>query len=161
LTSIVLSAPELLPEESESATAPNRMFIALLALIGTLLSAYLSAYKLGLFGTILCGTGGCDTVQNSPWAVFLGVPVPFIGFAGYCALLVLSLLGLQPRFSKDRSLAGVLLAGATIGLLFTAYLTYLEAAVIHAWCRWCLGSAAIATLIFIAALPELRRMRRS
>ena len=35
-------------------------------------------------------------------------------------------------------------------MLFTAYLTGLELFVIHAVCRWCLGSAAIiVTLIFI------------
>jgi uncharacterized membrane protein len=158
---LVAPAPEQLHDDVAEAAPPNRMMIALLALLGLLLSGYLSAYKLGLFGTIVCGTGGCDTVQNSPWAVFLGVPVPFIGFAGYAALFVLALVGLQPRFVTSRRLATLLLAGATIGLLFTAYLTYLEAAVIHAWCRWCLGSAAIATLVFLAALPELRNLRRA
>ena len=157
---MVVAAPQLRDEVSVPA-APNRMILALLSLIGVLVSAYMSAYKLELFGTILCGTGGCETVQNSPWAVFLGVPVPFIGFFGYGALFVLSLLALQPRFATNRGVAMLLLAGATVGLLFSAYLSYLEFAVIHAWCRWCIGSAVIATLIFLAALPELRRMRSS
>jgi uncharacterized membrane protein len=160
LTTVVSAAPQL-QEELPASGATNRMLIALLALIGLLLSAYLSAYRLGLFGTIVCGAGGCETVQNSPWAVFLGVPVPFIGFFGYGALFVVSLLALEPAFAADRRLAAVLLAGGTIGFLFTAYLTYLEYAVIHAWCRWCIASAAIATLIFLAALPELRRVRSS
>jgi uncharacterized membrane protein len=157
----MVSAPPRPQEETSASAATNRMLITLLALIGLLLSAYLSAYKLGLFGTIVCGAGGCETVQNSPWAVFLGVPVPFIGFFGYGGLFVLSLLGLQPAFADDRRLAVLLLAGASVGFLFTGYLTYLEYAVIHAWCRWCIASAVIATLIFLAALPELRRMRRS
>jgi uncharacterized membrane protein len=147
--------------EETAAPAPNRMGIALLALIGILISAYMSAYKLGLFGTITCGTGGCETVQNSPWAVFMGVPVPYIGLAGYGLLFGLAMAGLQPRLADDRRIAALLAAGATVGLAFSAYLTYLEAAVIHAWCRWCIGSAVLAALIFIAALPELRRMRRS
>jgi uncharacterized membrane protein len=155
---MVSAAPEL-QEETPASSATNRMLITVLALLGLLLAAYLSAYKLGLFGTIVCGAGGCETVQNSPWAVFLGVPVPFIGFVGYGALFVLSLIGVQPAFVASRRLAAVLLAGATAGFLFTAYLTYLEYAVIHAWCRWCIASGAIATLIFLAALPELRRVR--
>lgn len=153
------AAPEQIQEDVPESFATNRMLIALLALLGVLLAGYMSAYKLGLFGTILCGTGGCETVQNSPWAVFLGVPVPFIGLIGYAGLLVLSLFGLQPRFAAARWLAALLLTGATIGLVFTAYLSYLELAVIHAWCRWCIGSAVIATVIFLAALPELRRVR--
>jgi uncharacterized membrane protein len=39
------------------------------------------------------------------------------------------------------------------------YLTYLEAFVILAWCRWCIASAIMATLLFACALPELRRAR--
>jgi uncharacterized membrane protein len=157
---MVAAAPQL-PHEAPVSAATNRMLLALFALLGVLLAAYMSAYKLGLFGTILCGSGGCETVQNSPWAVFLGVPVPFIGLFGYGAMFVLSLLALQPRFALNRSLAALLLAGATLGLLFTVYLNYLELAVIHAWCRWCIGSAVIMTLIFLAALPELQRLRRA
>jgi uncharacterized membrane protein len=141
--------------------SPARMAVALLALVGVLISAYMSAYKLGLFGTIVCGTGGCETVQNSPWANFLGVPVPYLGLAGYGALFVLAMIGIQPRFTDDRRIAALLFTGATLGLAFSAYLTYLEAMVIHAWCRWCIVSAILASLIFIAALPELRRMRRT
>ncbi|HEX6133249.1 MAG TPA: vitamin K epoxide reductase family protein [Longimicrobiales bacterium] len=137
----------------------NRMGVALLALIGVLVSAYMAAYTFGMVGSIVCGTGGCETVQNSPWAVFLGVPVPIIGLVGYGALLAAALLGLQPRFEDDRRVALVLIAGAVIGLVFTGYLTYLEAAVIHAWCRWCIVSAVLATLIFVFTLPELRRLR--
>lgn len=159
MTTLLEAAPEPLHEEIPESAATNRMLIALLALIGVLVGAYMSAYKLELFGTILCGTGGCETVQNSPWAVFLGVPVPFIGFFGYGALLVLALLGLQPRFATERWVAALLLSGATLGVVFSVYLSYLELAVIHAWCRWCIGSAVIAILIFLAALPELRRMR--
>lgn len=137
----------------------NRMAVALLALIGLLISAYMTAYKFGLLGTILCGTGGCETVQNSPWAVFAGVPVPVIGLLGYGALLAAALLGVQPRFMDDPRVAMVLIAGASIGMLFSAYLTWLEAAVIHAWCQWCIVSAILATLIFIFTLPEFRRAR--
>jgi uncharacterized membrane protein len=137
----------------------NRMAVALLALIGLLISAYMAAYKFGLLGTIACGSGGCETVQNSPWAVFAGVPVPVIGLLGYGALLAAALLGIQPRFTDDRRVAMVLVAGASVGVLFSAYLTWLEATVIHAWCRWCIVSAVLATLIFIFTLPEFRRTR--
>ncbi|CAN5752781.1 hypothetical protein BH23GEM10_BH23GEM10_17300 [soil metagenome] len=139
----------------------NRMGMALLALIGVLISTSMSAYKFGWLGTIVCGTGGCEKVQNSPWAEFLGMPVPVIGLLGYGALVVTALAGLQPRFAEDRRIAMVLAAGASFGLLFSAYLTYLEATVINAWCRWCIVSAILATLIFLFSLPEFRRIRSS
>lgn len=137
----------------------NRMALAVLALIGVLIAAYMSAYKFGLIGSIMCGTGGCNIVQNSPWAVFAGIPVPLIGLLGYLAMFIAALLGLQPAFEDDRRISIILIAGATIGAVFSVYLTYLEAAVIHAWCRWCIGSAALAALIFLCALPEIPRLR--
>jgi len=42
-------------------------------------------------------------------------------------------------------------------VLFTAYLTYLELFVIHAVCRWCVGSAVIILAIFGLSLADLRR----
>jgi uncharacterized membrane protein len=43
---------------------------------------------------------------------------------------------------------------------FTAYLTYLELFVIHAICRWCVGSAVIILAILAAALLDQRRSSR-
>ena len=47
-----------------------------------------------------------------------------------------------------------LLSGLGVG--FTLYLTYLEFAVIEAWCRWCVSSAAIISAIFVASVVGLR-----
>lgn len=149
-------------DEAPVASRPpvNRMAIAVLSLIGLLIATYMSLFKMGLLGYVVCGDGNCDRVQNSPWAVFLGVPVPYIGFLGYLALMATALAGMQPRFLADRRVSLVLLAGALIGLIFSAYLTYLEAAVINAWCRYCIASAILATLIFLSAIPEIGSLRR-
>ena len=48
---------------------------------------------------IICGTGGCETVQLSPQSRFLGLEVALIGVVGYTALLALALLALHSRFA--------------------------------------------------------------
>ncbi len=128
------------------------MVTATLALAGFFVALYLSLWKLGVVGNLACGTGGCEYVQTSPYAVFFGIPVAFYGVAGYVALFAVSLAGLQPRWADrgEPTVALVALSGA--GLAFTAYLTYLEAAVIRAWCQWCLVSAGIITAIFAVSL---------
>lgn len=136
------------------------MAVALLSLVGLLISSYLMLYKLRVLGNIACGTGGCETVQSSPWAVFLGIPVPAWGVGGYVALFIAALAGLQPRFLNSRALAALLLGMATFAFAFSAYLTAIEAFKIHAWCRWCVASAIVATLIFLFSLPELPRVLR-
>ena len=135
----------------------HRQTIALLALVGLFVALYLWLHALGFGGAIKCGgSGGCEVVQTSQWAMFLGLPVAFYGVAGYCALLVVALLGLRPTALSERKWS-VLLAGlASVGFLFTVYLTYLELFVIHAICRWCVGSAVIITLLWIVSLLSLR-----
>ncbi len=138
----------------------HRMVAALLALVGFLISLYLWLWKVGLIGILACGDGGCETVQLSKYGDFLGVPVAFWGMLAYGGMLGFSLLGLQPRWQERREPTIGLMMLAGVGVLFSGYLTYLEAAVIHAWCRWCVVSAVLVSVIFVTALAGWRRMRR-
>jgi uncharacterized membrane protein len=135
-----------------------RMTAALLSLAGLFVSAYLYLYKIGRIGGLACGTGGCETVQLSPWSRFAGVEVSLIGLIGYAGLLVVSLVALQPAWTGRRGPATVMAALAGAGVLFTVYLTFLELFVIHAICRWCIGSAVIILAIFVVALMDRQRL---
>lgn len=145
--------------ETEAAPPTNRMVIAVLSLIGFFIALYLWAHNAGLTGPIVCGVGDCATVQSSEYATLGPVSVSSIGVAGYLALMLLSFLGIQPGRRDSGVIGGLMLAGALGGVLFSAYLTYLEAAVIRAWCQYCVVSAILITLIFFATLPEARRLR--
>lgn len=136
------------------------MTLAAVALIGVFVAAYLFLYKVGVFGVIVCGDGACEVVQNSPWAYFLGVPVAAWGLVGYIAIFVTAFLGTQPRFVAARWVSWALLALTATAFGFSVYLSLLEEFVIHAWCRWCIGSAIIATVTFGLSLPEIRTLRK-
>lgn len=138
----------------------HRMLVAVFALIGLLIATYMLLYKLRVIGSVACGSGSCETVQASPWAVFMGIPVPAWGVAGYLMILVLAFLGLQPNLVENKIISALLLASATFAFGFSVYLSAVEAFLIHAWCRWCIGSAVVATLIFLSALPEITALRR-
>jgi uncharacterized membrane protein len=137
------------------------MGAALMSLLGLFVSAYLYLYKIGRIGTLACGSGGCETVQTSPWSRVAGVEVALIGVIGYALLLIVALAALQPAVAERRWPAALLATLAGGGVLFTGYLTYLELFVIHAICRWCVGSAAIIAGLLILGLLELRRLRAS
>jgi uncharacterized membrane protein len=131
----------------------HRQAIALLALVGFCISLYLWLYKIGIIGRLQCGTGACEVVQTSRYGALFGVPVAFYGMVAYAGLLVVALTGLQPAFVQRRWPTVVAAAIAAGGVLFTMYLTGIELFVLHAICRWCVGSAVVITLIAAAAIP--------
>lgn len=135
------------------------MLIAALALIGLFVAMYLLLYKLGYIGTLSCKIGSCEKVNTSPYAVLFGVPVSFWGVLYYVALFSTALAGTTERFAEDRRVAAALVTLTGWGVLFSGYLTYLEAAVIHAWCQWCVVSAILVVLMFVIALLELKASR--
>lgn len=135
------------------------MAAALLSLLGVFVALYLYLFKIGRIGALACGTGDCETVQLSRYARFLGVEVSLIGVIGYVGLLALALWALRPGLASLRWPATLLSVLSGIGVVFAVYLTWLELFVIHAICRWCVGSALIITAIFIAALLDRRHAR--
>jgi uncharacterized membrane protein len=135
----------------------RRQAIVLLALVGLLVATYLWLYKIGVLGELKCGSGSCEYVQASRYAELFGLPVAVYGVAGYAALLAAGLAGLQPRFASDRRVSVLLAALATVGFVFTIYLTAIEVFVLHAMCRWCVASAVIMTATWVLSLGDLRR----
>ena len=138
----------------------RRMLMALIALIGVFVSLYLTLYKLGYVGTLACGTGSCEKVQLSKWGDFLGQPVAAWGVGYYLLVFAVAVAGVQERFAGSPRLTTTLLSVTGAGLLFSLWLTYLELFVIHALCRWCLGSAAMTVVLFGLAVWDSRVERR-
>lgn len=139
----------------------NRMVIAVLSMAGFFVAFYLLAHSLGWVGSLMCGVGDCAAVQASKWAKLGPLPVPLLGIGGYAAMLAVAFWGVQPSGRSSPAVSVLLLAFGTIALGFSAWFTYLEAYVIRAWCQWCVTSAILSTLIFLAALPEAKRLRGS
>jgi uncharacterized membrane protein len=127
-----------------------RLAVGVLALAGAAIAAYLTYVRYG-GATLTCTTGGCETVQSSPYAELLGVPVSALGLAGYLAI------GATALAAGDRArVAGAALALAAAA--FSAYLLVLQLTVIGAVCDWCLANDVVAALVAAAALLRLRRL---
>ena len=135
------------------------MIVAALALAGIFISLYLTLYKLGIIGELSCSIGSCETVNTSKWATFLGLPVAAWGLLFYLDVFAVALIGTFPRFENQPVISVVLVVQSAIGVLFSGWLTYLELAVIHAICIWCVTSACVVTLIFIVSLMDFREIR--
>jgi uncharacterized membrane protein len=128
----------------------------LLALAGTGVSAYLTYAHLTDQSVACGGSHACDTVQQSVYSEVAGIPIALLGLAAYAVLLVLTLLPGRIPDSLDTYIPLATFGISLIGVLYSAYLTYLELFVIRAICRWCLGSAIIITVFFLLSLPDLK-----
>jgi len=131
--------------------------IRVLCILGIGVAGYLTWTHLVGTDPYCGGAHGCADVQNSSYSKVGGIPVSVIGLAGYLVLMTLSVLHGRVN-SEVRFFLPVLSFGAAlIGVLYSAYLTYLEAYVILAWCYWCVASAAIITAVWILSILDLRR----
>ena len=129
--------------------AALRACVGALASAGLVVTGYLT-YARYSGTTITCTTGGCETVQESSYAAVAGVPVAVLGLLGYAALLATAF------FARDLARA----AGAAVALgafAFSAYLLYVQLALIDALCDWCVVSDAIVTALVPFAVLRLRR----
>ena len=135
------------------------MVVAALALAGIFVSLYLTLFKLGVIGELTCSIGSCETVNTSKWSTFLHLPVAAWGLLFYAEVFVISMLGTMPRFENEPFVSLILVVESAFGALFSGWLTYLELAVIHAICIWCVTSAAIVVAILLVSIADLRELR--
>jgi uncharacterized membrane protein len=132
-----------------------RALLAGLAVAGSLISAYLTwTYLSGAPPVCVGGSGGCVTVQTSRYSEILGFPVAALGLFAYAAMLVCAILR-----GEKAALSGAFIA--LIGVLFSAYLTYLELFVLQAICQWCVASAVLVFAYLVLGALRLRDAHRT
>jgi protein-disulfide isomerase/rhodanese-related sulfurtransferase len=129
-------------------------FIAVL--VGLFASAYLTwSYTSSVHRMVCLGTG-CDEVRASRFAHLWGLPLPIYGLVFY--LLLAALLLAESCLPRQRKwLWRLLLLLTAGGVLFSGWLTGLEAFVIHAWCEWCVTQALAVSLAFVLTLTIIVR----
>ncbi len=137
--------------------------IQLLAVPGMLVAYYLLLYHSGsLFTTCTVNEWfDCGQVSGpaSPYSSIGPIPVALLGLTGYASIFLLVWLRDWIQFIEDY-LPELLAGFVGLAFLFTLGLTSLELLVIHAFCQYCLYSAAIVTLMFILTISYLIGSRR-
>jgi uncharacterized membrane protein len=134
--------------------------LIVLSLAGLGVSLYLMWGYTAAGATLACGgSSGCETVKNSTYASLLGIPLPTLGVLSYVTFLILVIGQHQAAviykgWSAHFALA--IFGLSLMGVLYSAYLTYIELFVIYAICRWCVASAIIMVAIFLLSIFNLR-----
>jgi uncharacterized membrane protein len=130
--------------------------VASLATVGVAVTGYLTWTKATGGSALFCtGVAGCEVVQASRYAMFLGMPTAAWGAALYATVGALALTGL----TAGRWLIAFLVVVG--GMAFSGYLTYLELFVIAAVCWYCVVSAAVTLALFGVLLGRRPRGQRT
>jgi len=130
--------------------------VAIVAVAGLADATYLTVQAL-TGETLSCGgSPDCFRVLGSSYAKLGGIPVAILGALAYFTVFTFATFAAfgYPRAPKFLAL----IAGAMF--LTTLWLLYVQAFLLHAYCRYCLFSAAITFLIaglLIAVPPSQRR----
>ena len=135
----------------------HNIYALIAAIIGALDSVYLAWIKLSHNETLCApGLGDCFTVNTSRYAELFGIPIAIFGLATYLAIIAILLFEDRIDFLKENGTLALFGIGL-VGVLYSAYLSYLEEFVLHAWCPYCILSAVMVTIVFIVSIIRLKK----
>ena len=138
------------------------LFQVVLSIAGIGVAAVLTSFHFSPTTTAaLCtAAGGCETVNSSPYSTIAGVPIALFGMLGYLAIGVSALASTRQDWLGEQAPLAVF-GLSLIGVLYSAYLTYLEIFVIRAICPWCVASALLMIAIWVTSIVDVTRRRRA
>jgi len=141
-----------------------KRFMAL-SLIALPITAYLIYLHFEPSASTICTFSerfDCGIVNKSKYSELLGVPVSILGFLTY-SVLFLSALGLYKDFRFQRfhkwlrpfHMLWLMFALTAFGMVFSLYLTYVEAFVLNAWCIFCVTQQVLIIMMTFVLLGIL------
>ena len=129
---------------------------AFVALIGVADAVYLTVHHMTAEPVPCSIIAGCETVLNTPYAEIQGIPLAAFGAVAYFVAFSLAILA---AFG-NRMMWTLFGVQVVLMSIFTAWLIYLQAYVIGAFCQFCLLSAATTfTMLVIFLVSRLSRFR--
>ena len=129
--------------------------VAIVALAGLADATYLTVQAL-TGETLTCGgSPDCFRVLGSSYARLGNIPVAMLGALAYFTVFTFATFA---AFGYKRAPKFLVLVVAVM-FLMTLWLLYVQAFLLHAFCRYCLFSAAITFLMagLLIAVPPLQR----
>ena len=103
-----------------------------------------------------CTTAGCETVLNSAYSTFFGMPVALFGMLYYLIISIGLFAHIEGK--HEPSLRTVLLL-TIVGFVMSLWFVFTQAFLIHSYCLYCLCSAGISTILFGSACFVLKKYR--
>ena len=126
-----------------------RIALVALAFVGFLISFYLTVTHYRNAVPPCYVTSGCESVVTSRYSTILGIPLSLFGAAFFAIMFY---LGISLTTGSNRVVIRAYDLLAFAGILAAIVLFLLQAVVLKAYCIYCLGTEAVALLIWAGSL---------
>jgi uncharacterized membrane protein len=133
-----------------------RVVSIILSAVGLLDSLYLSWVKLAGSEAYCAGIGDCDVVNSSSYSEIGGIPIALFGAGAYLSMILVLYMEKRGEFWRENGQLVVFGLSLT-GVIYSAYLTYIELAILRAICPYCVVSALILFFIWGISIIRLKR----
>jgi uncharacterized membrane protein len=135
-----------------------RRWMLIVLVFCLIVSGYLSYVKLTNVPMVCVENGpfNCEVVQNSSYSRMFGYPIAWYGLATNILLVVLLLLENRVQFLRDYGVT-IIFGIVLFAFLFSVWLVYVQAALLQAYCPWCLTHEVLITILFIFASIRMKR----
>ena len=154
-------------KSNKSASTLHYYWVTLISFtsIGIGVSVYLSLNHFWVYTDItyssFCAISraiNCDTVAQSPWSIFLGLPVSLWGLFGYLLFLLFLLPYAKPLNMVPQIWTWLVLLSGLFSII-SSYFGYISATRIHSYCIFCIISYAVNFGLFYFSWLVYRRVR--
>jgi uncharacterized membrane protein len=137
-----------------------RILIPVSGVAGLGVSGYLTYTHFANVAAVCVLNAKCETVLTSRFAEIWNIPLALIGMVMYLVIICLGLLLWRKESAWEHVTAAGILGVGLVGIIFTAYLYYLEIFVLHGFCSWCVISSIILAFIFIVSIFNFISIKR-
>ncbi len=132
--------------------APLHLLIIFVAFGGFLIAFYIRHKKRNKEVLVCPLESNCENVVHSQYSKLWGIPLEVLGLCYYAVVAVAHALFLiYPAFNHGQAVI-VVMGVTAVAILFSLYLTFIQASRLREWCTWCLLSALFCAVIFLASL---------
>jgi uncharacterized membrane protein len=139
-----MTESEVLEDSPPTSTAKLPIAATLVALVGIVDSVYLTVHHFTAEPVPCSLIEGCEQVLTSSYAEIAGIPLAAFGAVAYFIAFSLALL----TAFGDRRMWKLFGIQVTLMAVFSGWLIYVQAALIGAFCQFCLLSAATTLVLF-------------
>lgn len=137
------------------------MFLAIISILGILISGYLTYDHYNDTGFCLSTEeDSCSKVTQSEYSHIFSIPIALFGLVAYLLIFIFSIMHLSGNIKKSRRLFNIFIVYAFLALGYSIFLFYISLFVFGTICMFCFSLYVLNFLIFLATIFKIKHYRK-